>query len=913
MTHNKKFLVLLLSLLTFAGSVQAESLSEQYWQLLASAQDAYNQAVGYRIGDEIPLTADQLSSNASDWQEGQHLSYLLDGDPSTFWHSDWHNQVSETHYIQIALTQPVSCDLSLYVLRRQTPANHPTKMGLLGSNDGNEWTRIGQYQLGNASSGLPFTAAPLPLNGNSYMFLRLTIEENSSGNIFGHFAEIRLYEGESIGPNYLIDLGPHATKFKMKIDAAAQVTESDITEELLEELQQAYDAFMAEFERIKNGGAPSFTQYSDLPSLFISTYDGAAITSKNDYKYAKMWRVDGDSIAVYDSLKIRGRGNSTWGLEKKPYRIKFPKKEKFLGKRHANAKNWTLLANHVDKTLIRNALASFIAKRFGQTFVPSAEFVDVALNGEFIGNYQISDHMDVHKRRVEIYEQDYIVGDDDTDISGGYFLQLDGTAFNDPVHFASKVTGSRISIKSPDEDVINDRQKNYIKNYVDNFETVLFGSNYTDPEDGYRPLIDSLSLVSYFLTVEYCANADGYYSIYFYKDIDDPMLYWGPCWDYDIAFNNCHRLGEFTERMMINSAYGDGQGRSWFSRFYSDPWFKKLSGRVWHKAIADGLMYDALAFVDSLSQHIDQSQQLNFQRWDIKQRTWDELVLFSTYQEGVDYLKQFLVDHATYLSSQLPNPDGLLPPREPGSNPLGLDLTRAYYIYNVGSNNPTDFLYDGSNLVCGWEYDSNRKTSQQWRLESVTGDYYRIVLPNSKLAITDMAAESGGGYAVQSQLKLTEIDDENDRQLWKFVPTSGNYCIENKQTMLAWNNSGGHADNGNPIISWHNNPSENAYKPTRQWYLLEGDELPDDNPLALLETDVDYRITYDPMAEEVLIRIPLDAKNREGIIHLYDMQGRHINTGTVDRPVSMAGQPNGIYLLSWTVQGHSRTIKFIKR
>ena len=93
---------------------------------------------------------------------------------------------------------------------------------------------------------------------------------------------------------------------------------------------------------------------------------------------------------------------------------------------------------------------------------------------------------------------------------------------------------------------------------------------------------------------------------------------------------------------------------------------------------------------------------------------------------------------------------------------------------------------------------------------------------------------------------------------------------------------------------------------------MEGDELMEEDPLALLETDVDYRITYNAAAEEVLIRIPSDAKNREGVIRLYDMQGRHINTGTIDQPISMAGMPKGVYMLSWTVQGHSRSLKFLK-
>ena len=69
--------------------------------------------------------------------------------------------------------------------------------------------------------------------------------------------------------------------------------------------------------------------YTNLPTISITTFDGKAVTSTEDYVYAKLTRLEGDSIAQYDSLSIRGRGNSTWGLAKKPYRIKFNQKEKY--------------------------------------------------------------------------------------------------------------------------------------------------------------------------------------------------------------------------------------------------------------------------------------------------------------------------------------------------------------------------------------------------------------------------------------------------------------------------------------------------------------------------------------------------------------------------------------------------------
>ena len=99
-----------------------------------------------------------------------------------------------------------------------------------------------------------------------------------------------------------------------------------------------------------------YNQLTNIPTIYIDTYNRTAITSKSTYIYATMTYVDRDQVVQYDSLQIRGRGNSTWGLAQKPYRIKFKESTKFLGKGYAKNKSWTLLANHGDKSLLRNAV-----------------------------------------------------------------------------------------------------------------------------------------------------------------------------------------------------------------------------------------------------------------------------------------------------------------------------------------------------------------------------------------------------------------------------------------------------------------------------------------------------------------------------------------------------------------------------
>ena len=161
-----------------------------------------------------------------------------------------------------------------------------------------------------------------------------------------------------------------------------------------------------------------YVQKTNIPTIYIDTYNNQSVTSKTEYIYATMVYVSGTDTLRYDSMKIRGRGNSTWGLAKKPYRIKFKESTKFLGKGYAKNKSWTLLANHGDKSLLRNAVTSRMGEFLGMPFNPAAHFVDLVLNGTYLGNYQVSDQVNVDNKRVEIFEQDY-VATETSNITGG--------------------------------------------------------------------------------------------------------------------------------------------------------------------------------------------------------------------------------------------------------------------------------------------------------------------------------------------------------------------------------------------------------------------------------------------------------------------------------------------------------------
>ena len=393
-----------------------------------------------------------------------------------------------------------------------------------------------------------------------------------------------------------------------------------------------------------------WTRYTNLPTVYIDTYDGAGIYSKTEYVLATMRYVDEqDQLTVYDSLQIRGRGNSTWNLAKKPYKLKFNQKEKLLGKGRAKAKKWTLLANAADKTLIRNAVTSALGERTSLKFNPAYKFVDLVLNGRFMGNYQISDQIDVRPHRVDIVEQDLPLGDD-SDITGGYLLEVDG--FKDGNCFTTSSYSVPIRIHYPEDEDIAAKQNTYVRNYMAQFERVLRSNAFDDPQEGYRAYVDSTSLIDWFLCTEISANLDGYYSTYFYKEQGDPRLYWGPLWDYDIAYSNDYREQTTVNKLMTD--VGFGQTKLWINRMWQDKWFaKKVYTR--YKELLDGGLVDYLfETIDSLTALLAESQELNYQRWGIDRRMYHEIVIYSSYDEYISYLRSFISAHCAFLEEALP-------------------------------------------------------------------------------------------------------------------------------------------------------------------------------------------------------------------------------------------------------------------
>ncbi|MDR0547558.1 MAG: CotH kinase family protein, partial [Dysgonamonadaceae bacterium] len=315
-----------------------------------------------------------------------------------------------------------------------------------------------------------------------------------------------------------------------------------------------------EFYTDENAQSANYLQLTNLPTVYLETNGSFDFVNKSTWAVGKVAVANSGLAQVFDA-QIRGRGNSSWDfMEKKSFRIKFDKKQNFL-RLPAKAKNWTLIAVAVDKTLLRNGLAFEISQKLGFEFTPSCKMVDVVLDGFYYGTYMASDHIDVNENRINI---DEMTPDDITtpNLTGGYHLEIDAYADLEPSYFYSP-RGIPFTIKSPDSDEILPVQKSWIENHIATIENTLFDHTGQALQD----YIDIESAVKYYIHSELTGNCDSYWCIPCYKKRNDDKLYFGPVWDYDQAFLTNYRVPLFTETLSTQH----GVAQSWFRRIMQQP------------------------------------------------------------------------------------------------------------------------------------------------------------------------------------------------------------------------------------------------------------------------------------------------------------------------------------------------------
>lgn len=338
-----------------------------------------------------------------------------------------------------------------------------------------------------------------------------------------------------------------------------------------------------------------------------------------------------------DKVDIKVRGNSTANPTngKKAYRLKFPKKHKhdLLGLGYEK-RNWALLANVFDHSMIRNALSYHLEKEVGLDFCPGYKFVDLVINGNYRGTYQICDHVETGTNRVDVDE------------NAGWMVEFQGRGdmLDQPLCFNQD--GLQMNIKNPEpadetnaEEVatfIAPFQEWFTKTWSPQWKaTDAYGAN-----SGWRSVNDEESLMKFWIATELTGDYDGWMTVKAYKEADEAKLHYGPVWDKDLAYGNYG--GEQSAKLVSNNGNGSSLVTFLNESLLKDPIFtKKLKAKL-DQLLSNGLYEKMCAKIDDLAAIVAQTEELSNTKFPRSSKVGEETNNYETYAETITPLKDYL-------------------------------------------------------------------------------------------------------------------------------------------------------------------------------------------------------------------------------------------------------------------------------
>lgn len=387
-----------------------------------------------------------------------------------------------------------------------------------------------------------------------------------------------------------------------------------------------------------------------LPVMQIYTENGKGIYSKDHYVNGTVY-IDGDAY----STQIKGRGNSSWSkFPKKSYRIKLESGEPLFGL--PDNRDWVLVPNYNDKSLIRNCVAHSIAATLdGLEFTPTHIPVNLYLNGQYLGIYTFADKIEAGSGRLDLSARE---GDIPSAFDGqdlGFLIEIGWDYSSENVYardFFDARKVERMYVKEPEITSTYSRDMVNIMEYIfDTEDAILMNRNWED-------YIDLDSWVDWFLVTELTFNTESvfYRSCYLWKR-EGGKLQMGPVWDFDTAFgNHSGDLYGYNGWCTTESTYHYLNEENWMDYLLCYDTFNDAVKLRWN-TVKDDLLESALSAVNRYRAALEGSQQQNFLRWDILDApvgaAADNSALCADYDSQIQYLTDFIRTRWAYMDERI--------------------------------------------------------------------------------------------------------------------------------------------------------------------------------------------------------------------------------------------------------------------
>jgi len=408
----------------------------------------------------------------------------------------------------------------------------------------------------------------------------------------------------------------------------------------------------------------------NLPIILIDTY-GVEIPDEPRIP-ASMGIINNESGINYiddpfndfdGSITIERRGNSSQWQGKTPYRFETVDDEgensnvELLGMPAEN--DWVLYAPWQDKTMIRNVLTYQLSNEMGR-YASRSRHVELYLNDEYRGIYVLMEKIKRDGNRVDISKlnPDEITGDD---VTGGYILKFDWFYTGDNIGgFESEFDEMIYNYHYPKPSDIVPEQEAYIEEYINEFETIMMGTDYTNDSTGYPSMMNVESFVDFILLQELAKNVDAYrLSTYIYKDKEsiDNRLTAGPVWDFNHGFGNCDygETWEVDNWLLEYNPEGGDQVAFWWELLWEDLAFQHKAA-VRYTELRQTIFSEEhiYSIIDSIADYLGPAVDRNFARWPLLGNyIWPNYYVFDTYEEEIDYLKSWTTQRLAWMDSEV--------------------------------------------------------------------------------------------------------------------------------------------------------------------------------------------------------------------------------------------------------------------
>lgn len=419
---------------------------------------------------------------------------------------------------------------------------------------------------------------------------------------------------------YRVSVGGYDLKENMSCDIFS------LNEEYTLEVNQNGTITESKLAFVRSGNIP--TMYIDVQSHSMD-YIHLAKTNEETGQM-RLYGSDGKHLISDEYISIKGRGNTSWDAEKKPYNITLSEELDLLNM--GAAQKWILLAEGHNETAVRNKIVYDFAKAVNMPFSPDSEWVDLYLNGEYAGIYLLCERNEIHKERIDI------------DPDNSFLVSMESSRLLNAQNLPYILTESNraLRIRRTSQDSTE------MASFLQSVESAILAENGVDPVSGkhWRDLIDMDSWVNKYLIEEIFANPDGgAVSQYFYMDgsKSSRKLYAGPVWDYDYAMGGeDYWLRDRTNYYTMNvrdSKFSDYI--SWFYPLYHTEVFYNHLTDVYEREFLPEMKKLIADQLDEYESYLKPASKASQIRWDQNPEALESDIAF---------IREFLTKRVVFLS-----------------------------------------------------------------------------------------------------------------------------------------------------------------------------------------------------------------------------------------------------------------------